>query len=57
MRQRVVRQRQLFDEDQPWPSAQLPQEVRQEAMRLLAQWMQALAEMINEEADDEPDQR
>ena len=57
MRQRAARQRQLFEEDQPLHPAQLPQEVQQEATRLLVQWMQALAKAISEEADDEPDQR
>ncbi len=57
MRQRAARQRQLFDEDQPLHPAHLPQEVQQEATRLLVQWIQALAKTISVEAQDEPDQR
>jgi len=57
MRHRAMQQRSLFQEPQPSDLPQLPQAVRQQAQQLLAQWMQALAQAIDEEACDEQDQR
>lgn len=57
MWQRAMRQRKLFDEGEAFPAPQLREEVRQEATRLLVQWMAAVAKAIGEEADDEQDQR
>jgi len=57
MRHRAMQQRSLFQQPQPSDLPQLPQAVRQQAQQLLAQWMQALAQAIGEEARDEQDQR
>ena len=43
MWQRAMRQRKLFDEGEAFPAPQLREEVRQEATRLLVQWMAAVA--------------
>ena len=57
MRQRALRQRQLFDEEKLFQPPQLPPEVQQAVTRLLVQWMQTLARAIGGEASDEQDQR
>lgn len=57
MRQRAVRQSQLFDEEKLVRPPQLQQEVQQAVTRLLVQWMQTLARAIGGEAGDEQDQR
>jgi hypothetical protein len=57
MRQRAIWQRHLFDDIEPFHIPQLKPEVREEATRLLVQWLQALAKAIGEEVDDEQDQR
>jgi hypothetical protein len=56
MRQRAIRQRELFDEPDGGTQAQLAPQVQQELRRLLVLWMQALAQAISEEAVDEQDQ-
>ena len=57
MWQRARRQRTLFDDGERLHVPQLPEEVQQEATRLLVQWMAALAKAIDTEAGDEQDQR
>jgi hypothetical protein len=57
MRQRAIRQRELFDEPEGGTRAQLAPEVQLELRRLLVLWMQALAQSISEEAINEQDQR
>jgi hypothetical protein len=57
MRQRALRQRQLFDEEKPFQPPQLPPEVQQAVTRLLVQWMQTLARAIGGEVSDEQDRR
>ena len=56
MRQRAKRQRKLFDDEVFFPPP-LQEDVQQEAMRLLVQWMAALAKAIGKEVDDEPHHR
>jgi hypothetical protein len=55
MWQRAVQQRKLFDDGEAFQVPQLQEELRQEATRLLVQWMAALAESVSGEADDEQD--
>ena len=55
MWQRAMRQRKLFDDGEAFQVPQLQEELRQEATRLLVQWMAALATAISGEADDEQD--
>jgi len=57
MRQRAIRQRQLFEDNAPLQCPQLQPDVRQEVVQLLVQWMQRLARAIGAEVDDEHDQR
>jgi hypothetical protein len=57
MRKRVVAQRQLFENNKPIHSPRLQEEVRQEATRLLVQWMIVLAKTIGTGGRDEQDQR
>jgi hypothetical protein len=57
MCRRAVRQRELFDEGEVIPAPRLQEDVREEAMRLLTQWMAAVAKVTGKEADDEQDQR
>jgi hypothetical protein len=47
----------LFDEGEVIPAPRLQEDVREEAMRLLTQWMAAVAKVTGKEADDEQDQR
>lgn len=57
MRIHKLRQRELFDEDAPAPGRPLPREVREEALQLLTQWLQALSKAMVRESDDEQDRR
>ena len=57
MRQRAIRQRQLFEDKEPLQCPQLQPQVRQEVSQLLVQWMQRLASPIGAEVGDEHDQR
>jgi hypothetical protein len=57
MCRRAIRQRELFDEGEVIPAPRLQEDVREEAMRLLTQWMAAVAKATGKEADDEQDQR
>ena len=50
-------QQQLFEEAPDVPTVRLPLDVQQQLRHGLVQWMQALAKMIREEADDEQDHR
>jgi hypothetical protein len=50
-------QRQLFEEPPAVPTVQLPRDVQEQLRQALVQWMQAGAEMIHEEDDDEQDRR
>ena len=50
-------QRNLFDEPPADPGIRLPLEVQRQLRQVLVQWMQAVAKMIREERNDEPDQR
>jgi hypothetical protein len=56
MRLHKLRQRELFDKDPP-PPGRLPREVRDEALQLLTQWLQALSKAMVRESDDEQDRR
>jgi hypothetical protein len=49
------RQRQLFEEPPAAPAVCLPLDVQERLHQALAQWMQALAQTIREEASDEQD--
>jgi hypothetical protein len=53
MQPRVRRQQQLFEEPTAVPVVRLPLDVQQQLRHALVQWMQALAQMIREEDDDE----
>lgn len=55
MRQRVVRQRSLFEIMDAPAAVQLPAAVREEVTRQLRLWVQALAKAIAEERTDEQD--
>lgn len=55
MRQRVLRQRSLFETMGAPPVVQLPAAVREEVTRQLRLWVQALAKAIAEERADEQD--
>ena len=57
MRQRAIRQRQLFEDKEPLQCPQLQPQVRHEVSQLLVQWMQRLARVIGAEVGDEYDQR
>lgn len=57
MRQPATRQRQLFEEHKTARPPRLPQEIHEQATRVLTQWMAALARSISAEADNEQDQR
>ena len=57
MRQRAIRQRQLFEDKELLQYPQLQPPVRQEVTQLLVQWMQRLARAIGAEVGDEHDQR
>lgn len=55
MRQRATRQRQLFEDQEEIQPLQLQDEIREQAIRLLTQWMEALASSIRAEVDNEQD--
>jgi hypothetical protein len=57
MRVRKLRQRELFDEDQPAAAPALPQEVREEARQLLTLWLHTLSKAMVRESGDEQDRR
>jgi|GEM_PF-3403809 len=57
MRARKSRQRQLFDDDPPAAERTLPPEVRDEALRLLTQWLHTLSKAADLESGDEQDRR
>jgi hypothetical protein len=50
-------QQELFEEPPAVPAVRLPLDVQEQLRQALAPWMQALAKMIHEEDDDEPDHR
>ena len=53
MWQRAMRQRKLFDDGEGVHVPQLQEPVKQEATRLLVQWMAALAKALDGETGDE----
>lgn len=55
MRQRAVRQPQLFDEDGKDGSPILPEGTQREVTLLLVQWMQCVMRVNGKEARDEQD--
>lgn len=57
MRQGAIRQRELFEEPEGFPTPALPPQVQQTARQLLVLWMETVAKAISEEAVDEQDQR
>ncbi len=57
MRVRKLRQRELFDDDPPAAEPALPQEAREEARRLLTQWLHTLSKAMVRESGDEQDRR
>lgn len=57
MRARKIRQRELFDDGPLATRPKLPEEVREEALRLLKQWLRALSEATVRESRDEQDRR
>ena len=54
---RARRQRQLFEEHPAVPAVRLPLDVQEQLRQALVQWMQALANMLDEEDGDEQDHR
>lgn len=57
MRARKLRQQELFDDDPPAAKPALPQEVRDEALQLLTQWLHALSKAMVRESGDEQNRR
>jgi hypothetical protein len=57
LRQRAIRQRQLFENAPAVPAVQLSQQVREQLKKTLAQWLQALANALDEERGDEQNHR
>ena len=55
MRQRTVRQPQLFDEDGKGSSPILPEGSQREVTLLLVQWLQCVIRMNGKEVRDEQD--
>ena len=55
MRQRTVRQPQLFDEEGKGSSLILPEDIQREVTLLLVQWMQCVIRMNGKEVRDEQD--
>jgi hypothetical protein len=55
MRQEAARQRQLFDDLEEIKSPRLPEQALQQATLLLTQWMEALANSMRAEVDNEQD--
>jgi hypothetical protein len=55
MRQRVIRQKSLFETMDAPTVVQLPAAVREEVAQRLRLWMQALAKALTEERADEQD--
>lgn len=54
---RVRRQQRLFEAPPDVPTVRLPLDVQQQLRHALVQWIKALAKMIREEDDYEPDHR
>lgn len=57
MRVRKLRQRELFDDDPPAVKPVLPQQAREEALRLLTRWLHTLSQAMVRESGDEQDRR
>ncbi|MFO1508357.1 MAG: hypothetical protein U1F31_01110 [Steroidobacteraceae bacterium] len=57
MRARKIRQSELFDDGSPAACPVLQEEVREEALQLLTQWLRALSETMVRESCDEQDRR
>lgn len=57
MRAGKIRQKELFDDDSLAASPVLQEEVREEALQLLTQWLRALSEAMVRESRDEQDRR
>ena len=55
MWQEAERQKQLFEERQEIKLPRLPEQAQQQAIRLLTQWMEALANSTRAEVDNEQD--
>jgi len=53
MKAHVIRQRALFDDEQPMANPALPKDVRDEALQLLMQWLHALSQTMVQESRDE----
>ena len=53
MKAHVVRQRALFDAEQPTASPALPKPVRDEVLQLLTQWLSSLTGTMIEASRDE----
>jgi hypothetical protein len=47
----------LFEDAEPPPLPQLPQDVQAQLLRQMVQWMQAVAVAIDKEGHDEQDHR
>jgi hypothetical protein len=57
MQQSRKYQRQLFEEMRAAPAVQFPRDVQEPLRQALAQWLQAVAKRMREEAGDEQDHR
>lgn len=55
MERRAVTQAVLFDDTEAQPIAQLSPAIREKALQLMVQWMQAVAEALKQEVHDEQD--
>jgi hypothetical protein len=54
---RAKYQRQLFEETRTVPAVRFPRDVQEPLRQALAQWLQAVAKRLREEAGDEQDHR
>ena len=57
MRVHVIRQRALFDDEQPMANPELPKDVRDEVLQLLTQWLHSLSQSMIRESRDEQDRQ
>ncbi len=54
---RAKYQRQLFEETRAVPAVRIPRDVQEPLRQALAQWLQAVAKRLRQEAGDEQDHR
>ena len=53
MKAHVIRQRALFDDEPAMANPTLPEDVRDEVLQLLTQWLHALSQTMVQESRDE----